>query len=74
MLFLPRYIIFECFYNSDIDPGKGAESSGDEQHQNDNSYDLTSPVASFLERSRIQVERYFRKLTQPELTDNGEIC
>jgi hypothetical protein len=35
-------------------------------------YDLTSPVSAFLERSRKQVERYFRRLTQPEPTHKGK--
>ena len=51
-------------------PAKGEESVSDEEE--DSGYDLTSPVSSFLERSRKQVERYFRRLTQPEPPQNGK--
>ena len=43
-----------------------SSSSPSVESVDDDSYDLTSPVSAFLERSRKQVEKYFRRLTQPE--------
>jgi hypothetical protein len=54
------------FLDLDNTPSPGTDEDSDD------AYDLTSPVASFLQRSRKQVERYFRRLTQPEPPENGK--
>jgi hypothetical protein len=59
---------------SDSDNKAAAKSDGVEVESEEIQigYDLTSPVSAFLERSRKQVERYFRRLTEPEPTQNGK--